>query len=54
MDLTKLTIEQLKALAYDSIVDLERIQNNLKFLNEEISKRKTPLPVKEIKDDKKK
>ena len=43
MDLTKLTTENLKALAYDHLLDLERLQNNLKFLNEELAKRNKPV-----------
>ncbi len=34
-----MTAEQLKALAYDSLVESERIQNNLKLINIEIAKR---------------
>ena len=45
MDLTKLTIEQLKALAYDNIVEFEMRQNNLKVINEELARRRTE-PVK--------
>lgn len=38
-DVTKMTVEQIKALAYDQIVLLEQAQNNLKILNAEIQKR---------------
>jgi len=34
-----LTIEQLKALAYDQLVELERIQKNINILNQEIASR---------------
>lgn len=39
MDLEKMTIEQLKALAYDQIVLIEQCQNNLRIINQEIQKR---------------
>jgi hypothetical protein len=41
MDLTKLKIEQLKAMAYDQIVILEQTQRNIQVLNAEIQKRNT-------------
>ena len=46
MDLTTMTLEQLKALAYDQLVELQRIQQNLQILNAEIDKRKVE-PKKE-------
>jgi len=33
MDITKMSITELKALAYDTIGELERVQNNLKQIN---------------------
>lgn len=35
----KYTVEQLKALAYDQMVSLERSQTNLRLINAELSKR---------------
>jgi hypothetical protein len=39
VDISKLTIEQLKALAYDEIIKLENAKNNLAILQNEINKR---------------
>lgn len=39
MDLTKLTLEQLKILAYENIVAIQKYQNGLKVIEEEIAKR---------------
>jgi len=39
MDISKNTLEELKSLAYDTLVELQRIQNNLQILNNEIVKR---------------
>jgi hypothetical protein len=39
MDITTLTIEQLKALAYDQILLLQQTQNNLNLIQAEIKKR---------------
>jgi hypothetical protein len=41
VDVTKMTVEQLKALAYDTVLDIQRGQNNLQIINGEIEKRKT-------------
>ena len=51
MDITKSTITELKSLAYDSLVELERIQKNLQVINAEITKRGE---VEEVKEEKKK
>jgi len=40
IDITQMTIEQLKALAYDQVVLLERTRQNLAVLQAEIDKRK--------------
>lgn len=37
--LSDLTVIELKALAYDQLAQLELSQNNLKILNQELSKR---------------
>ncbi len=42
MDVTKLTVEQIKSMAYDQIVLLEQTQRNLQILNAEIAKRNEP------------
>ena len=39
MDISKLTIEQLKSLAYDTMVEAERAQKNLSVINNEIAKK---------------
>ena len=39
MDISTLTIEQLKALAYDQIVLIQQSQNNLNLIQAEIQKR---------------
>ena len=39
LDLTKLDVKELKALAYDQLVLIEQSQNNLKLINQEIVKR---------------
>jgi len=36
MEISKLSITELKALAYDQIVQLERIQANLRIINARI------------------
>jgi hypothetical protein len=42
----KLTLEALKALAYDNLVQSEQAQNNLKILNAEIAKRNSEEALK--------
>lgn len=37
MDITKLSITELKALAYDQLAELERVQANINALNTQIS-----------------
>lgn len=37
--LSDLTVVELKALAYDQMAQLEIIQNNLRVLNQELSRR---------------
>lgn len=39
MDITKLTVVELKALAYDELSKLSNSQENIKLINIEISKR---------------
>ena len=49
MDITKLDIKELKAIAYDQIIELQRIQANIKTVNNEIKLRQES----EVKDNKK-
>jgi len=42
MDITKLTVVELKALAYDELAKMEVAQNNLKTINQELAKRSQP------------
>ncbi len=37
----EMTIQELKVLAYDTISDIETFQNNLRIINQEITKRKS-------------
>jgi len=39
MDITKMSVVELKALAFDLLVQLENVQNNLKLVNAEIEKK---------------
>jgi hypothetical protein len=39
MDPKTMTLEAIKSLCYDQMVELQRIQNNLNILNAEIAKR---------------
>jgi hypothetical protein len=45
MDLTKLTTEELKALAYDNIVQVGILNRNIQMIEEEISKRPPTEPI---------
>ena len=42
MDIKTLTIEQLKALAYDCLASIELTQKNLQIINQEIVLRNQP------------
>ena len=46
MDLTKMTVIELKAVAYDLFVQLEVTQKNLQLVNQEIAKKS-----KEVKEE---
>ncbi len=48
-DISKWSIEKLKAFAYDCLVVIEQNQNNLKLLNQELTKRKMNPENEEIK-----
>lgn len=39
MDLTKMSVQELKALAYDQLAAMENIQKNLGAINQEIVKK---------------
>ena len=39
MDITKLNLTELQALAYKQMVEIQRINNNLALLQQEIAKR---------------
>jgi len=45
MDITKLTVEQLKVLAYEMLKEKERILTNLALLENEIAKRQLETPT---------
>ena len=47
IDITKLSITEIKAMAFDTLNEINFFQNNLKILNEEIIKRS-------VKEEKKK
>lgn len=51
MDLTKLTLEELKAMVYDELEKAEIANSNIKYLQAEIQSRKQSLPVEDKKDD---
>lgn len=40
MDITSYTIDQLKVIAYDTLVQLETYKANLNVINQEIEKKK--------------
>jgi len=46
MDITKATTQELKATAFDIMVQLEQGQNALRAINAELQKRVTAEPVK--------
>lgn len=47
IDITKLSITEIKAMAFDIINQINFFQNNLKVINEEIAKRPVETPVVE-------
>jgi hypothetical protein len=44
MDISKLSVEALKAMAYDEFVRVQVSQKNLEIINAEISKRQSEVP----------
>lgn len=54
MDITSLTLDELKVLAFDEILKRDQAQNNLNILQAEMQKRVSiPLEEKKIKKEKK-
>ena len=45
MDLSTLTIEQLKAIAYDLIMQGQQLQNNLNAVNQAIAVKQSATPA---------
>lgn len=50
--LKDLTLEQIKALAFDTLVDIEKFQNNLRILNQEIAERSKEKPQEKVENKK--
>lgn len=44
-----MTVQELKSVAYDLLVSLENVQNNLKIVNTEIAKRQNSPKAEEVK-----
>ena len=53
MDFTKMTLEQIKSIAYEQIKLFEETRRNLQILDAEILKKEEFKEVKEYKKDKK-
>ncbi len=45
MDISKLSVTELKAIAYDLLATLEQAQKNLKVVNQAIVESKTPVDL---------
>ena len=53
MDIKSMTVEALKALAYDQLIELQRIQKNIALIEQEILKKSQPVePVTHIDGEK--
>ena len=52
LDVTTLSIAELKVLAYDQIAAFEGAQANLRIINEEIARRNQPAPKEEAVEEK--
>jgi hypothetical protein len=48
-NIKEMSLEELKSLAYDQLVELNRVQNNVNVLEAEIQLRNKPVEVKEEK-----
>ena len=46
-DISKLSVLELKALAYDHLAQVQGLQNNLAVINQEIAKKSTPVKEEE-------
>jgi hypothetical protein len=44
MDINKMTLEELKVLAYDQLALLEQTKNNLQVINQKINERSESKP----------
>jgi hypothetical protein len=44
-ELKDMNVTEIKALLYDSVVELQRVQNNISILNKELEERNKPKPV---------
>ena len=51
MNPKEMTLEQLKSLAYDLIVQLEQTRQNLSIINAEIQEKSKPGPITEVKGE---
>ena len=52
MDISGKSLNELKSLAYDQMVELERVNNNLRTINAEIARKSSqPEPVTEIPEE---
>ena len=49
MDITNMTVEQLKALAYDQIAIASNAQKNIQAIEAEIAKKQTPVGDPKVK-----
>lgn len=47
MDISKLNVTELKAAAFDVLVEIERMQKNLQLINAQIKIAQQPVPKKE-------
>ncbi len=45
MDITKMSVTELKALAFDTLVSIENFQRDLQTINKAIAQSQTPAPT---------
>lgn len=45
MDITKMSVTELKALAFDTLVSIENFQRDLQTINKAIAQAQTPVPT---------
>ena len=48
-----MSLEQLKAMAYDCIAQTQQVQRNLELINQEIALRNQPIPPVAVKEESK-